>query len=146
MAKGQAAIEFLTTYGWAILLVIIGILALAYFGVFDYGDTIPQQCLITGGMSCVDYRISASEIRMHVMNNMGSQAQVSEVKLVNNKGESCTVIGYPVTIPGGSRAQFNATGCISGSIFRGEITIDYQLTDERESHSLSGVISGNVNG
>ena len=38
MAKrGQAAMEFLMTYGWAILAAIIAIAALAYFGVFSPG-------------------------------------------------------------------------------------------------------------
>ena len=32
--KGQASMEFLMTYGWAILAGIIAIGALAYFGVF----------------------------------------------------------------------------------------------------------------
>ena len=33
--KGQAAMEFLMTYGWAILAAIIAIGVLAYFGVFN---------------------------------------------------------------------------------------------------------------
>ena len=33
--KGQAAMEFLMTYGWAILIVVIAIAALAAFGVFN---------------------------------------------------------------------------------------------------------------
>lgn len=35
MKKGQAAMEFLMTYGWAILVVLIAIGALAYFGVLS---------------------------------------------------------------------------------------------------------------
>src|ERR1051325_8340737 len=35
--KGQAAMEFLFTYGWAILAAIVAIGALAYFGVFSPG-------------------------------------------------------------------------------------------------------------
>lgn len=36
--KGQAAMEFLMTYGWAILAAIIAIGVLAYFGVFSGGN------------------------------------------------------------------------------------------------------------
>jgi uncharacterized protein (UPF0333 family) len=35
MRKGQAAMEFLMTYGWAILVVLAAIGALAYFGVLS---------------------------------------------------------------------------------------------------------------
>ena len=33
--KSQAALEFLTTYGWAFLVILIMIGALAYFGVLN---------------------------------------------------------------------------------------------------------------
>ncbi|MGE0792893.1 MAG: hypothetical protein AB7V77_01790 [Candidatus Woesearchaeota archaeon] len=33
--KGQAAMEFLTTYGWAFLIIIVAVAGLFYFGVFD---------------------------------------------------------------------------------------------------------------
>ena len=33
--KGQAAMEFLMTYGWAILVVLVVIGALAYFGILS---------------------------------------------------------------------------------------------------------------
>jgi hypothetical protein len=37
MKKGQGAMEFLMTYGWAIIVVIAAIIALAYFGLIDPG-------------------------------------------------------------------------------------------------------------
>lgn len=45
--KGQAVMEFLMTYGWAILAAIISIAVLAYFGFFNpgrYGST-DYKCL-----------------------------------------------------------------------------------------------------
>jgi len=41
--KGQAAMEFLMTYGWAILVVLLCIGALAYFGVLDPRKYIPEE-------------------------------------------------------------------------------------------------------
>ena len=35
MRKAQAALEFLTTYGWAFIVILIMIGALAYFGVLN---------------------------------------------------------------------------------------------------------------
>ena len=42
MRKGQAAMEFLMTYGWAILVVLAAIAALAYFGVFNQSKMLPE--------------------------------------------------------------------------------------------------------
>lgn len=51
--KGQAAMEFLMTYGWAILVVLVAIGALAYFGFFDK-TFISCNCGKLG-LECVDY-------------------------------------------------------------------------------------------
>lgn len=41
--KSQAAIEFLMTYGWAILVVLIAVGALAYFGVLNKEKILPSN-------------------------------------------------------------------------------------------------------
>ena len=49
--KGQAALEFLMTYGWAILVVLIVIGALAYFGVLDPKRFLPEKCELGPGLT-----------------------------------------------------------------------------------------------
>ena len=44
MKKAQAALEFLMTYGWAILVVLAAIGALAYFGVLSPSNFLPSKC------------------------------------------------------------------------------------------------------
>jgi len=51
--KGQSALEFLMTYGWAILVVLAAIGALAYFGVLSPTNFLPDQCLGAVGIGCV---------------------------------------------------------------------------------------------
>jgi hypothetical protein len=46
MKKGQAAMEFLMTYGWAILVVLAAIGALAYFGVLSPSKLVPDKCTL----------------------------------------------------------------------------------------------------
>lgn len=41
--KAQSALEFLTTYGWAFLVILIMIGALAYFGVLDPNRFLPEE-------------------------------------------------------------------------------------------------------
>ena len=47
--KAQAAMEFLMTYGWAILVVLVVIGALAYFGVLNPRNLVPNSCKMTAG-------------------------------------------------------------------------------------------------
>ena len=42
MRKSQAAMEFLLTYGWAMLVVIVGISSMAHFGVLDPYRYVPK--------------------------------------------------------------------------------------------------------
>ena len=57
--KGQAAMEFLMTYGWAILAAIIAIAVLAYFGVFNPGRYASEyKCLAE--KFCEDYDLEYS--------------------------------------------------------------------------------------
>jgi len=53
--KGQAAMEFLMTYGWAILVVLAAVGALAYFGVLSPSRFIPEKCYLSGGIGCTDF-------------------------------------------------------------------------------------------
>ena len=50
--KGQAALEFLTTYGWAFLVVLVMVGALAYFGVLSPSNFVSDKCLGTTMLQC----------------------------------------------------------------------------------------------
>lgn len=62
MRKGQAAMEFLMTYGWAILVVLVAIGALAYFGVLSPAQFLPEKCTLSSGsgLFCDDFSISTT--------------------------------------------------------------------------------------
>jgi hypothetical protein len=47
--RAQAALEFLTTYGWAFLVILIMIGALSYFGVFSLENHVPESSNIGTG-------------------------------------------------------------------------------------------------
>ena len=53
--RGQAALEFLTTYGWAFLVILVVIGALAYFGVLDPSKFVPERCTMQQEFTCKDY-------------------------------------------------------------------------------------------
>lgn len=55
--RGQAALEYLTTYGWAFMVVLVMVGALAYFGLTDAESFIPERCDISIGFACEDYQL-----------------------------------------------------------------------------------------
>jgi hypothetical protein len=77
--QAQAAMEFLMTYGWALLVVLVAIGALAYFGVFSPQTFLPGQCVFFPGVSCeyvIAYEVPPPpslflNLEVHVVNNLG---------------------------------------------------------------------------
>jgi surface protein len=55
--KGQAAIEFLTTYGWAISVMLVVISSFSYLGIVDLDSFTPERCVAPGGFVCDDFNI-----------------------------------------------------------------------------------------
>lgn len=75
MRKAQAAMEFLMTYGWAILVVLAAIGALAYFGVLSPDKFLPSKCTTTPGFSCTEAAATAGTtglLKWTLKNNLGS--------------------------------------------------------------------------
>lgn len=58
MARGQVAMEYLVTYGWAILGLVVAIGALAYFGVLDPSMFIPERCSVPVEFGCEEFKLA----------------------------------------------------------------------------------------
>jgi uncharacterized protein (UPF0333 family) len=76
MKRGQAALEFLTTYGWAFLVILVMIGALAYFGVINPQKFLPERCTFQQEMGCKDFLAqkdsSNVDLRFYITNNLGT--------------------------------------------------------------------------
>ena len=106
--KSQAALEFLTTYGWAFLVIIIMISTLAYFGILSPGKILPSRCSFGSEFQCLDFQISATgnTFKIRLKNNVGEPIDVSSMLLGS---ESSTTFSCPT-------APANPTGWKSGEI------------------------------
>lgn len=93
MRKGQAAMEFLMTYGWAILVVLAAIGALAYFGVLSPSRFLPSACQMPSGIGCIDYKVTASQFQFTLRNNLGADLNVFNMTLTGDAPEGTTAIG-----------------------------------------------------
>ena len=104
--KGQAALEFLTTYGWAFLVILVMIGGLWYFGVFNFTDKLPDKCTLDNKLGCGQIFVisdsNSSTLQMQVQNNALNAVTISNATLIeksikNNGGSesdcSLTVSG-----------------------------------------------------
>ena len=128
--RGQAAMEFLMTYGWAILAAIIAIGVLAYFGVFS-----PGKYVTGSAVSNPPYYINAWNVKegnpgivnLQLRNNGGEDYNVTSV-LVSNTDVDCATTSVPGTITAGQTLTINVpcdTVLTAGQTFKGDLTIKY---------------------
>ena len=141
--KAQAAMEFLTTYGWAILILLIVIVALANLGVFK-GPRTPAVCVATAPISCTDVKISGTtlELRMSAVGTYSVNPIITGVS-GNIAGTAFSGATTPTTIPSGSTAITHTLGAAaqSGQKFQGNVTVTYTL-ESGTSHTTSVSFSG----
>ncbi len=116
--RGQAALEFLTTYGWAFMVILVMIGALAYFGVLNPTQLIPDSCSVTSGFSCRDAEISSEgtgHVNIELVNNNGNAIRVDNIELTQAGNDivalgGCTVRDAPGETGGNEITQDTATG------------------------------------
>ena len=69
--RAQAAMEFLTTYGWAFLIILVMIGALAYFGVLNPQTSVADRCIAPPGFNCENYQLNTESQKIMLRNNQG---------------------------------------------------------------------------
>ncbi|MFH2027836.1 MAG: hypothetical protein ABIJ08_01740 [Nanoarchaeota archaeon] len=126
--KGQAAMEFLMTYGWAILVVLIAIGALAYFGVLSPEQFLPEKCLISSGsgLFCEDFTVSGTTVTVRVKNILTESVTLSSVAL-DATGETCTTntASTEIAADGTADVAITCATLASGDKVKGDLTIAF---------------------
>ena len=77
--KAQAAMEFLMTYGWALLAVLVVIGALAYLGVLDVEILLPERCTFPVPLNCEDHVVNEENIQVVLLNGAGRGMAVRSI-------------------------------------------------------------------
>jgi len=153
--KAQAAMEFLMTYGWAILVVLAAIGALAYFGVLSPDKMLPEKTTFMAPLANIDNAVitaSNRQIQVVVQNNLGVTALIANGTTgVSGTADCATVTGFtavPNTVPNGEKITLTWTCAgpfTAGSKFKSDLTFTYQNTFSGQSHPHTGSITAKVN-
>ena len=150
--KSQSALEFLTTYAWAFIIISISIGALYYFGIFDFSKYLPQKCLFPSQFKCLDFSLDASQVKIKLVNNIGEDIKVTEIQISNDANNlACTPPAVPFdwihsTDMGLVFASCSGGNYISGSRVELKVLFKYYAvnTPSKPIHSVSGKINGKI--
>ncbi len=148
--RGQAATEFLTTYGWAILILMIVIGLLVGLNIFN--PKIPNSCIGSDPVSCQDVKLTApNQIITLALTASGisttQSTQVMQVILNTPQIAPC-ITGLPVPLTNNAQTAVNcgfAPGTVSeGNKFTGTATITYYLPNSVTPYTSKTIFSGTV--
>ena len=152
--KSQVALEFLTKFAWAFLVILIALGALYYFGVFDFSKFLPQRCLFPSQFECIDYSFIGDEVRLRLVNSIGEDIIVDSFEITNDAVEPLTC-NQPApfgTWQNGAEVDIVFSGCQNGAFIVGErseadITLTFYSpnTPSQPRHNLNGKITAIVN-
>lgn len=142
--KGQAAMEFLMTYGWAILAAVIAIGVLAYFGVFSPGKYVTGNAVVNPPfyISAANAKASTGGVQLAIKNNGGEDYSIQSV-IISNCGSYDTAT--PIVADSTAVVLVPCTGGLtSGNNIKGDITITYQKPGVAVDLTATGTIAQKV--
>jgi len=137
--KGQAALEFLMTYGWAILSAIIIIGALGTYFYFNQGGS--SSIFVNAPFYGVATSGSVGTINLEI-ENKGGESLSSVYVNITGTGTGCTqnTTGFVGSATGAQVVVVGCAGATSGSTFKGDIEITYL----RPGSALTQTSTGSV--
>ncbi len=97
--KGQAAIEFLMTYGWAFLAVLVALGAFSYLGLLSPAAFLPERCEIIVGFSCADFQLASQQATLQLVNMMGEEAVVERLALYDPQDPTTPLCLFSTPVP-----------------------------------------------
>jgi hypothetical protein len=143
--KGQAAMEYLMTYGWAILVIVIVLAALLYLGVFNVQP--PETCMFSPGLSCKTFYLPSGtdHLALTVVNGLQKPITVTDVSCSQQTTPSYTTFVAAKTANVGGEftvVEADAVSCLSsavastpiafaaGDTYSGKVYLKYYFTSE----------------
>lgn len=157
--KGQSAMEYLMTYGWAILVIIIVIAVLFYIGVLNPRNVTPQSCMFPPGISCASFKLHSTNASLTLMIGQatGHPIRILGARCTQESGTPTSIdaVTNLTTIPIGEQRWIgngdsnNNITCRNsggtalsngtlGEFYKGKLWIQYNETDTGINRTIVG--------
>jgi hypothetical protein len=150
--KAQSAVEYLTTYSWAIIIIAITLGALYALGLFSPSSFISNQCIFPADFGCLnDFFYANGIVFLNIEQATDSPINVTAIGC-NASGLASNMTLFQganqMYIPIGSNSTFSASCYANGSVYtsqpgslyRGYVVLNYTSLQTGFQHVLIGRI------
>lgn len=153
--KAQSAVEYLTTYGWAIIIIAVVLLALFNLGLFNPSSFISTTCVFPAEFSCLSAILTGSSGSLNITLQQATTSNINVTAIgCNNQGTISNMItmNNPPSnqiqlVIGGSNSfiiscyQNGTIVSISpGQIYRGYVLVNYTSLTTGFPHTATGTV------
>ena len=137
--KGQTALEYLITYGWAILVILVVLAVLWYYGVFNPAKWSGESVSEGSAFKVVDKKLDAGAKTLSLLfgDKTGSQTIISQVDVSVDLTGTVAVAALIGTIPAGGQMAAASPIVVpltlpatitAGSFYKFTVTTTYQAS------------------
>lgn len=153
--KSQSAMEYLTTYGWAIIVIAVVLGTLFSLGLFTPGTFVNTTCVFPAEFECLSAILGStnSTLSVNVQQTASSSINITAYGCNGqSKVANMITLGSPLTMTIGSNQTFaitcynngTAVSVASGQIFKGYVIINYTSLQTNFPHTVIGSIIAKV--
>jgi len=137
--------EFLMTYGWALLIVLVAVSALAYFGILNSDKFLPEKCIMPAGIACLGHKATTSDVTLVLQNSLGTDLTVDTIRIDVDGTLLCSSSPDSAML-NGDKATFTISSCstgTSGKKFKADV--DFVYTDDNAiQHTRTGQLTTQI--
>ncbi len=150
--KGQAALDFLMTYGWAIALVVIIAAVLFALGIFDVSNFVGSKAAGFSGVAVSGWKLdTAGQFSLRVSDQVGQPIQVHLVNVTI--GTTSYATGWsgqtlPFQLATGEMSGILLSGApafgsqVAGTGYTAKVTIGYTDRNSNFNYTTTGTLTG----
>ncbi|MEM0154272.1 MAG: hypothetical protein QW814_00340 [Methanothrix sp.] len=154
--KGQSAMEYLITYGWAILIIAIALGVLFELGLFNPSSFVSTSCIFPADFSCIFSTLSSNGmLTINMQQSTSSPINITAIGCNSNASLSHMIYfpnGIDVQIGSNVTIDSNTTEPLQcwanntvftgkpGALFKGYVLINYTDIQTGFPHTISGTI------
>ena len=150
--KGQAALDFLMTYGWAIALVVIIAAVLFALGIFDVSNFVGNKAVGFSQVAVKGWSLdTAGTFKIKLSNQAGVPIRIDSVIVeITGTSSNVTLVPSPLQLSTGidttelSTAVGAFPGLTSGSGYTARVIIAYTDMNAQFPYTTSGTLTGKV--
>jgi len=134
--KGQGALEFLTTYGWAFLVVLVLVGSMSQLGIFDrFGGS---RCVSSQGFLCAGSEVNDANQKFKFKNTLGEDVAISNATAtVRSTGEviNCDVPSSTVSDGSSFEVSCQGDGLTSGKRENLDVQFNYYPATSTDAYA-----------